>query len=253
MRTRRACCALLQTVVLAGGVVLGQPAHAAAQPVSGATLGSEEAAPRAAAAQGLTTLTQRLAALPQAGRAARIMAVDNYADLRRASLGYGFQVNLLDPQALLSGGSLAASARPSGEWRFVVMLDGEPVGLITVARVADHWRMVSAGASELARDVMVVVSRYTGQTPPVQLRFLRSLQGVADFIEVGPAAANGGSPPAYLALDTVRAALHRPSGDARSAAAGIEPIAESQLMPALRASVRRGLFTPRFMHQETPQ
>ncbi|WP_323120311.1 hypothetical protein [Burkholderia alba] len=253
MRTRRACRALLQAAALTSAALFGQHVLAVAQPVSSSAVSNEDTAPRAAAEQGLITLVQRLAALPPSGNAPRIMAVNHYTDLRRASIGYGFQVNLLDPQALLSGGSLAASAHPSGEWRFVVMLDSQPVGLITVAQVRSRWRMVSAGASELARDIMPVVSRYAGRTPPVQLRFLRSQQAVADFIEVAPSAADTPAAPSYLALDTVREALRQTSGDTRTAAPNLQPRPESQLMPALRASVRRGMLSPRFMHQETPQ
>lgn len=253
MRTRRACHALLHALVLTSAALFGQHVAAAAPPVSDRTVSNEEAAPRAAAKQGLLTLARRLASLPQTGNAPRIMAVSRYADLQRASIGYGFQVNLLDPRTLLSGGSLAASARASGEWRFVVMLDGQPVGLITVAQVRNHWQMVSAGASELARDVMLVVSRYADTTPAVPLRFMRSLQGVADFIEVGSPAPGTPGAPAYIDLSTVREALQQTPGTPRTAALELQPLPESQLMPALRANVRRGMLTPRFTHQEIPQ
>jgi hypothetical protein len=253
MRTRRACHALLQALVLTSAVFFGQHVAAAAQPVADSAVSNEEAAPRAAAQQGLITLARRLASLPETGSAPRIMAVSRYADLQHASIGYGFQVNLLDPRTLLSGGSLAASARASGEWRFVVMLDGQPVGLITVAQMRNHWQMVSAGASELARDIMVVVSRYAARTPVAPLRFLRSLQGVADFIEIGAPVDGTPTAPAYIDLSTVRAALRQASGEPRTAELELQPVPEAQLIPALRANVRRGMVTPRFTHQENPQ
>ncbi|SDG49449.1 hypothetical protein [Paraburkholderia phenazinium] len=206
-------------------------------------------AQRQAAEEGLTTLANRLTATANQGRTVRIMDVEDYNELRNATIGYGFQVNLIDPRAILAGSSIASSTYPGGEWRFVVMLGNRPVGLITVAKMRDHWQMVSAGASGLAQEVSRVVSRYANQVPPPQLRFIRSPQGVADFVEIASPAA-GQSVPQYVPLSSARAMLGEQTLDANQVPTAIP---ESQILPDLRTSIRRGLRPVRLMQPENSQ
>jgi hypothetical protein len=198
---------------------------------------------RQAALDGLRTLTNRLINSPDAAHATRIMAVDDYRALREASIGSGFEINLIDPDALLAGKDIDSSTHGSGVWRFVVMLGGKTVGLVTVARVQGKWQWVEAGASDMAREVMNVVTRYAGLASSPQLRFIRSLQGVADFIEVIPSAnADPSSSPLYVQLFSNRPAPDEVGGALTPA------LNEAQLISDLRASVRRGMRDPRFMH-----
>ncbi|HEV3105110.1 MAG TPA: hypothetical protein VGZ01_05420 [Trinickia sp.] len=183
------------------------------------------------------------------------MAVDDYHALRDAFIGSGFEVNLIDPDALLAGKGIEASTHGSGAWRFVVMLGNKPVGLITVARLQGQWQMVEAGASEMAREVMDVVSRYARVAPSARLRFIRSSQGMADFIEViQPAEADRAIPPLYVPLFSTQAALDDGGAvDANGAntagtSAPAPALAEAEFASDLRASVRRGMRDPRFVH-----
>ena len=198
---------------------------------------------RQVAERGLFDLSNRLMAVSNPGT--HIFAVDDYQELRNARIGAGFEVNLVDPQALLSGKSISASTHPSGEWRFVVMVGNQAVGLVTVAWLHGHWKMVSAGGGELAKEISHIVSQHSQQDPSERLRFIRSQQGVADFIEVAPPSHN--LPSRYVPLLSARIMLAR-STDAATLAASPSALAESQIAPDLRASIQRGLSTPSLAH-----
>ncbi|WP_155740364.1 hypothetical protein [Burkholderia territorii] len=122
----------------------------------------ENSTPRQAAQQGLAFLAEHFSILEDPDAVPDITATRHYLDLSNASIGYGFQVNLLDPQAILAGKSIAASVLPNGEWCFISMLDNRPVGLITVVKVKDEWTMVTVNASALTREIMAVMSRVSG-------------------------------------------------------------------------------------------
>lgn len=221
-----------------------QPAQSASPVDTPDVIGTTQAAPqRQTAEQGLFDLSNRLMALPNPGT--RIFAVDDYQKLRNAKIGTGFEVNLVDPQALLAGKSLSASAHPSNEWRFVVMVNDQPIGLMTVAWVHGRWKAVSAGGSELAKEVSLVLSQYTRQNPSTRLRFIRSQQGVADFIEATSVAGN--LPPQYVPLLSARIMLTH-SANTAAAIEAPSALAESQIAPDLRASIQRGLSTPSLAH-----
>ncbi|GLQ86821.1 hypothetical protein [Dyella flagellata] len=198
-------------------------------------------AQRQAAERGLFELSNRLTALPKSGTP--IFAVSDYQELRRARIGVGFEVNLIDPQALLSGNSIGASTYPSNEWRFMVMVDNQPVGLVTVAPLNGRWKMVSAGASEMAQELSHIVSQYTQHEPAARLRFLRSQQGVADFVEVTPSGKD--APSQYVPLLSARIMLKQ---SAMTAGSVVPALAESQVAARLRASIRHGLSAPSLAH-----
>lgn len=207
------------------------------------TQGSEQ---REAAVAGLATLAEHLPASPPAARTDRIFNVDDYRTLRDAAIGVGFEMYLVDPQAVLAGKPVDQSLHGSGVWRFVVLAGGKGVGLITVARRDGRWTMVEAGASELADEVMTVAARYARLAPRPQLRFVRCQQAVADLIEVSaPAPAARKSAPVYVPLASARTAI------AESRAGPIAPssvLSDAELADALRHRLQRGLGDPRFGH-----
>ncbi|RKP50749.1 hypothetical protein [Trinickia fusca] len=210
---------------------------------------------RRAAEEGLAVLTTRLSLPQHAAQATRIFAVDDSRLLRDAVIGYGFEVELVDPNALLAGNSIDASTRESGQWRFVVMLANRPIGLVTVASTHGQWKMVEAGGNELAQEVMTVVGRYRSTSPPARLRFVRSQQGVADFIEVTPSSPTDRTlstvTPQYVPLLSARMMLgNSPADTATSHTLSASPVAlsETDVAPALRESVRRGMHDLRFTH-----
>lgn len=221
-----------------------QPTSAAAAP--GALSPAMDTPQRQAAVDGLASLAVHLPAVAPPSRARRIFDVDDYRTLRDATIGDGFETFLVDPHALVSGKRLAQALYGSGVWRFVVMANGRGVGLITVARMNGKWSMVEAGASELANEVESVAGRYARQSPQAQLRFVRSPQAVADFIQVSAAnAATPASEPVYVPLSSARALLAR----ARTQAATPEStLSDTALGDLLRPSVERGLSDPKFAH-----
>ncbi|PMS37081.1 hypothetical protein B0G57_11582 [Trinickia symbiotica] len=213
-------------------------------PVSiAAALGTPQ---RQAAEAALHGLADRLSANSDANGINRVMAVDDYARLRHASLGDGFEMNIVDPVALLAGQPLDACLRGTGQWRFLVIVAGKPVGLLTVERVGNEWKMVAAGASGLAVEVAGVEARYAGETPRPRLRFIRSLQAVADFIEVTyPSPFGEPVRRSYVPLASARAALY--DEQLRTDGFSAPPLPESEVGSRLIERVRLGMRDPRFM------
>jgi hypothetical protein len=205
---------------------------------------------REAAEHALRNLADRLAANEDRTGIDRVMAVRSYSELRHATLGDGFEVNLIDPAQLLAGEPIDACIHGTGQWRFIVLAEGKPVGLLTVTHMHDGWKRVEVGASELAKEVATVEARYARQTPAPGLRFVRSLQAVADFIEVSPAPVSGQPVKAqYIPLRSARVSLGNPRADASAtAAAAAPPLAEPEMAAFLRARVRSGMRDLRYMH-----
>lgn len=229
---------------------VAQPPGANAAPPEGALSPATGSPQRRAAEEGLAALAARLPASAPAARSSRVFDVDDYRALRDATLGEGFETYLVDPHALLSGRRVDQSLYGSGEWRFVVMAHGKAVGLITVARVNGQWSMVEAGASELAGEVASVAAQYENQAQRPRLRFVRSLQAVADFIEVSTENTSAAAPAGeafYVPLLSARTLLGRAQERGESASPE-RALPETELGDALRASVRRGLIDPKFAH-----
>jgi len=200
---------------------------------------------RRAAEAGLAMLAERWSSSKSAPGADRIFDIPDNRTLGRAAIGDGFEMYLVDPTALLSGKRLSQSLYGSGEWRFVVMANGKGVGLITVAPMHGKWTMVQAGASELAGEIASIAARYAVQSPGVRLRFIRSRQALADFIEVVLPAARDSSAPIYVPLISARAMLAPLGTDAIAQAA---PLSETQVDAALRPRLQRGMRDPRIGH-----
>jgi hypothetical protein len=198
---------------------------------------------REAAERALRNLANRLTANENRTGVDRVMAARHYSELQNATLGDGFEVNLIDPAQLLAGEPLDACIHGTGQWRFIVVSEGKPVGLLTVTHTRDGWKWVEAGASELAAEVTTVEARYAGQTPAPRLRFVRSLQAVADFIEVTPAPVSGQSVEAqYVPLKSARVSQDKLGADAAPT------LAEPEITAFLRTRVRSGMQDIRFMH-----
>ena len=205
---------------------------------------------RRAAEQALRNLAHRLRANANEAGVKRVMAVDNYSELTDATLGDAFEINLVDPAALLAGKPIDECIRGTGQWRFLVFTHSKPVGIVTIARIGGDWKMVEAGASELAGEIAAVEAQYSAGTPRPQLRFIRSLQAVADFIEVTlPPVAGEPVQRRYVLLMSARAALNGERGGADTASAASAPaLSELEFAERLSARVRRGMQDPRFLH-----
>ena len=203
-------------------------------------------AQRRAAEAGLAMLKARWSASAPAAGPEQIFDVTDARALHSATIGDGFETYLVDPQALLSGKRLGQSLYGSGEWRFIVMANGQGVGLVTVARMHGTWTMVEAGASELAGEIASVRARYARHMPRAHLRFVRSLQAVADFIEVqAPSAGQTVGQPAFVPLASARATLApSPVGPRELASA----LSDAQASAALRPRVQQGMRAPRLGH-----
>lgn len=243
MRNRRLPVQLLCSLLAAtlASIASAQPNATATQP------STPRASPqRQAALAGLEALAGHLpSALPNV-QANRIFSVDDYRQLSNATIGDGFEMYFVDPHALLSGKRVDQSLYGSGEWRFVVMLNGRGVGLITVALMNGKWTMVEAGASELAGELSAVAARYAQRAPKAQLRFVRSQQSVADFIEVSSLTLGASAaPPVYVPLASARTMIERLPANAASPSA---MLSDAELGDVLRQTVQRGMGDPRFGH-----
>ena len=207
---------------------------------------------RQAAEQALRDLDRagRLAANANEAGVNRVLAVDDYSKLRYASIGDGFEVNLIDPADLLAGKPIDECIRGTGQWRFIVLVAGKPVGLLTVARVGDDWKMMEVGASQLADKIAAIAARYAAQTPHPQLRFVRSLQAVADLIEVVPPSVSGQpSPRRYVPLASAPGGKPADADMTNAASASaLSELSEPEIKDRLSALVRLGMHDLRFTH-----
>ena len=211
----------------------------------GALSRASASAQRRAAEAGLAMLIERWHASGSALGESRIFDIADERALSAAVIGDGFETYLVDPDALLSGTPLSQSLYASGQWRFVVIANSKGVGLITVARMHGTWTMVEAGASELAGEIASVAARYA-QSPTARLRFIRSRQAVADFIEVVmPSTPRGSSAPFYIPLTSARVTL---APDESGPIEKASVLSETQAEAALRPHVQRGMRDPRIAH-----
>jgi hypothetical protein len=204
----------------------------AAQPVSEADFAAPAARVETPARNSAGAALRQLAAQfrDEAGSlpAGFPLQVRDVAELADARLGYGFQVYDVDANSLAAGSSLSAAARATGTWRFAVLREGRPIGLVTLVQEEGQWQAVSFGGAGLVQEMDAVVQ---SQAAGAQLRYLRVPQATADFIEVRSA----GKAARFAPLRAAREALLLKARD------GDGLMAEAELLPELRDSVARNL------------
>jgi len=231
----------LAALALAGGLTLSTPAAwaATAEPLGMAHKRIEQAQASAAAARDFQLFVRRSldthgGTLPDGFP----FEVNDLQDLQRARLAYGFEVHTIEPQDLLdSGAELSQRVKPTGTWRFVVQLEGRPIGLVTVQQHNGRWESIAFGAAVLAKDVDAVMQRHANSARS-NVRFIRVFQAQSDFLEVQDA--NPGRSARFAPLVSARESLllqaQRGSGAEQ---AGLTEAAE--LLEPLRAAVRKNL------------
>lgn len=248
-------CAVLAAVIIAlPPLAHPQQADTAASPELWAgSIDMARATPqRQAAEQALRTLASRPLVNTTRRSGSRVLDIDDVRALRDATIGYGFEVHVVDPKRLLAGDTIDASLIRSGVWRFAILLADKPIGLMTVARIDGRWRMAEVGAAALAKDIADVVDGYAGDRPAPHMRFIRSPQAVADFIEIIPAPTReSASGPGYVPLLTASEIIDPAAASAPAATTTKRAgRTEREIIEALRTNIRRGMWEPRFNRQE---
>ena len=109
--------------------------------------------------------------------------VEKLSDLRGATVGLGFEVHTLSPDAAASLLPLEQALAGTGHWRFVVIAGGRPVALMTLARVGGEMGVVEVGASRLAGLITQLAAAHGGGTT-ARLRFIRIPAAHQDFLAV---------------------------------------------------------------------
>ena len=145
-----------------------------------------------------------------------------------ARIAYGFPVHTVDPAAMMEGGPLGKLVQPNGQWRFVVKVQGKPVGLATVEKVDGKFTTVAYGAAELAKDLDIMFKRH-GNADRSNLRFVRIYQSRADLLDVGGADGRR----RYAPMASARAAFDLQRDELLEEGSVIEP-----LRAAARANLR---------------
>lgn len=179
------------------------------------------------------------------------LAVSRFGELRKLTLGVGFEVNTIDPASLMYANPSADLGRMShgtDVWKFVILSEGQPVGLLEMNKVQGRWQAVGAGASKLAEDI-VAAAPLTGDG---SFRFVRIFQATSDLIEVRGAGARSQFVPMPSARRTL--ALNSAAGksagtdsvlDARTTASGNAQssvaLSSEELLPSLQSAVRGNL------------
>jgi hypothetical protein len=97
-------------------------------------------------------------------------------------LGSGFRVHTVSPHALVNNKELTLEALvlPMDMWRFFVLENEKPVGLLTVVKVDQEWNAVSFGGADLAKEIDAIGKNWNGYT----FRFIRVYQATSDFMEI---------------------------------------------------------------------
>jgi hypothetical protein len=159
------------------------------------------------------------------------IAVATYGELQKVSLGIGFEVNTIDPAALMYAGAnadLGRLTRPTGLWKFVILSQGRPVGLLEMDRVQGQWQAIGAGSSRLAEDVMAAAPK----TGDGSFRFVRVYQARSDLLQVH----GQDNRSRFVPMSSARGALALADTQAS------RPTLTSQdLLPSLQTAVRAGL------------
>lgn len=111
-------------------------------------------------------------------------AVASYSDLKRLKIAYGFEVNTIAPQDILAGRSqLKAMVKGTGVWRFVLKIDNQAIGMMSVEKINGQWQTSGFGGAELAKDIDLQVRNFANEDRS-NIRFIRIFQAQSDLIEV---------------------------------------------------------------------
>lgn len=230
-RARLAALALGIGLGLAGPAVQAQ----AADPGAARQAAAGQSAAFAAAQRDLSQFINHQLQRPGAAPDGFPLEVQDLRALKDARIGYGFPVYTIDPDHLMRGrGSMKSMARHAQQWRFVVLLGERPIGMATVEQHGGRYQTVAYGAAVLSRDLDALVAAH-GNADRSNLRLLRIYQARSDLLEVETA---GGT--RFAPLYSARASLPLQRTDAfgRPTAALAD---EAELLPALRAAVKRNL------------
>jgi hypothetical protein len=168
--------------------------------------------------------------------------VNDVLDLIDAGIGYGFQVYTINPKDLAAGrNDLGNLAKPTGIWRFAVMLHGQAIGLATVQKVNGNWSTVSYGAATLAKDVDATMGVHANAEHS-NVRFLRIYQAQSDFLEVR---STRDSSVRYAPLHSARQSLILPQQASRAGGSsdGLSDVAD--FIEPLRAAVKSNMDNAR--------
>ncbi|UXI68074.1 hypothetical protein [Tahibacter amnicola] len=223
---KRVLATLILAACTAGGAVTAQ---AATDLTTRMELGNNTAALAAQAALG--QLSASLAAEEGSLPAGFPLEVTDVQDLRRATIGFGYEEFTADPAALMAGDSLEKAARPSGTWRYTVLVDGQPVGMMSMAYVGGKWEVASIGAARLANEVNDAVAQMQkGQS----LRVIRVPQATSDFVEIKGA----GQKAKFVPLDAARRSLDIQQALVTKQGQAVD---ESAFAASLRDTVSRNL------------
>jgi hypothetical protein len=162
--------------------------------------------------------------------------VANLADLKDAVIGYGFAVHTVDPADLLAGrGSMQQMTRATGQWRFVVMLDNKPIGLVTVEKNQGRFETTAYCGAVLAKDIDALMNQH-GNAERSNVRFVRIYQARADLLEVS--GQNDGTV-RFAPLHSARQSLGmQGTSEAKASQALVD---EADLLTPLRAAVKSNL------------
>lgn len=163
------------------------------------------------------------------------IAVGRYGDLGKVSLGIGFEVNTIDPAVLTKAdrtADLGAMTRSTDIWNFVILSNGQPVGLLELDKVQGRWQAVAAGAAKLAAEIVSIAPK----TGDGSFRFVRIYQATSDLIEVR----GNGKRSQYLPMQSAQRSLPIAGLSAKTAATA-GTLSSEDLLPALQSAVRSNL------------
>lgn len=134
--------------------------------------------------------------------------IDDLSDLRSASLGDGYQVHTLDPDALMEGAKRVEDmVVPLDIWNFFIMVEDRVIGQMSMEKINGKWMLGNIGSYGTAQSVREAMTQNRSSR---DFRFVRIYQAKADLMEV-----DLGEGKQYLPLVSARYSLGLPK-DTRS-------------------------------------
>lgn len=167
--------------------------------------------------------------------------ITDLQDLKQAVVSYGFPIHTVDPNEMLAGrSSMQGMAKPSAQWRFVITLQGRPIGMATVERNNGRYETVEYGASVLSKDVDAMAGLH-GNADKSNLRFLRVYQARSDFLEVMGQDGRARFAPLHSARESL--VLKQRASKAGKPDDGL--LDEADFIQPLRSAVKLNMASPR--------